>query len=145
MGTTYIPFIKQKNDKLRQYYFVGGMPEAVKCFSETGEAREIRVIQQEIIKSYVLDFAKHAPAADIPKLTIIWESIPKHLAKENKKFIFSAVKKGARAREYENAMTWLDAACLIYRANAVETCKLPLYAVSLIPRRIVSQGTCGTH
>jgi predicted AAA+ superfamily ATPase len=111
---------------LRQYYFVGGMPEAVKCFSETGEAREIRIIQQEIIKSYVLDFAKHAPAADIPKLTIIWESIPKHLAKENKKFIFSAVKTGARAREYENAMTWLEGAGLIYRANAVETCKLPL-------------------
>jgi predicted AAA+ superfamily ATPase len=111
---------------LRQYYFVGGMPEAVKCFSETGEAREIRVIQQEIIKSYVLDFAKHAPAPDIPKLTIIWESIPKHLAKENKKFIFSAVKKGARSREYENALTWLEGAGLIYRVNAVETCKLPL-------------------
>ena len=111
---------------LRQYYFVGGMPEAVKCFSETGEAREIRVIQQEIIKSYVLDFAKHAPAADIPKLTIIWESIPKHLARENKKFIFSAVKKGARAREYENALTWLEGAGLTYRANAVETGKLPL-------------------
>jgi predicted AAA+ superfamily ATPase len=111
---------------LKRYYFVGGMPEAVKCFSETGEARETRVIQQEIIKSYVLDFAKHAPTADIPKLTIIWESIPKHLAKENKKFIFSAVKKGARSREYENALAWLEDAGLIYRANAVETCKLPL-------------------
>ena len=111
---------------LKRYYFVGGMPEAVKCFSETGEVRETRVIQQEIIKSYVFDFAKHAPAADIPKLTLIWESIPKHLAKENKKFIFSAIKKGARAREYENALTWLEGAGLIYRANAVETCKLPL-------------------
>ena len=111
---------------LKRYYFVGGMPEAVKCFSETGDVRETRVIQQEIIKSYVLDFAKHAPTADIPKLTLIWESIPKHLAKENKKFIFSAVKKGARSREYENALTWLDGAGLIYRANAVETCKLPL-------------------
>jgi predicted AAA+ superfamily ATPase len=111
---------------LKRYYFVGGMPEAVKCFSETGEVRKTRVIQQEITKSYIFDFAKHAPAADIPKLTLIWESIPKHLAKENKKFIFSAIKKGARSREYENALTWLEGAGLTYRANAVETCKLPL-------------------
>ena len=97
------------------------MPEAVKHFADQGNASEIREIQQEIIKSYVYDFAKHAPATDIPKLTLIWDSIPKHLAKENKKFVFSAVKKGARAREYENALTWLTDAGLIYRANAVQT------------------------
>jgi predicted AAA+ superfamily ATPase len=81
-------------DLLRSYYFVGGMPEAVMHFAESGNVWEIREIQQEIIKSYVLDFAKHAPTADIPKLTQIWDSIPGHLARENKKFIFSAVKKG---------------------------------------------------
>jgi hypothetical protein len=113
-------------DLLRFYYFVGGMPEAVKHFADQGNALEIREIQQEIIKSYVYDFAKHAPATDIPKLTLIWDSIPKHLAQENKKFVFSAVKKGARAREYENALTWLTDAGLIYRTNAVQTVRHPL-------------------
>ncbi|MBW1858833.1 MAG: ATP-binding protein [Deltaproteobacteria bacterium] len=113
-------------DLLRRYYFVGGMPEAVKHFAGDGKALEIRDIQIEIIKSYVLDFAKHAPAADIPKLSQIWESIPRHLAKENKKFVFSAVKKGARGRAYEYALTWLEDAGLIHRAYAVETAKHPL-------------------
>jgi len=113
-------------DILRRYYFVGGMPEAVKHFAEKGNGLETREIQKEIIKSYVLDFAKHAPASDIPKLTLIWDSIPKHLARENKKFVFSAVKKGARAREYENALIWLDDSGLIHRANAVQTVKRPL-------------------
>ena len=72
-------------DLLRRYYFVGGMPEAVKHFTKAGNGREAREIQEEIIKSYVLDFAKHAPPSDIPKLTQIWDSIPKHLARENKK------------------------------------------------------------
>ena len=102
------------------------MPEAVKHFAETGNGHETREIQEEIIKSYVLDFAKHAPTSDIPKLTQIWDSIPKHLARENKKFVFSAVKKGARARAYENALTWIEDAGLIHRANAVSTCKYPL-------------------
>jgi len=113
-------------DMLRRYHFVGGMPEAVKNFAETGNARETREIQEEIIKSYVLDFAKHAPAADIPKLTLIWDYIPKHLAKENKKFLFSAIKKGVRAREYENALKWLEDTGLIHLANSVETVKHPL-------------------
>ena len=69
------------------------MPEAVKHFAETADGRQTRQIQAEIIKSYIMDFAKHAPAADMPKLTLIWDSIPKHLAKENKKFVFSAVKR----------------------------------------------------
>jgi predicted AAA+ superfamily ATPase len=73
-----------------------------------------------------LDFAKHAPASNIPKLTLLWDSIPKHLAKENKKFIFSAVKKSARAREYENALKWLEAAGLIYHATAIGSAKSPL-------------------
>ena len=113
-------------DLLRQYYFVGGMPEAVRHFAESADGRETRLIQEEIIKSYVLDFAKHAPSSDIPKLTLLWDSIPKHLAKENKKFVFSAVKKSARAREYENALVWLEDAGLIYRATATGTIKHPL-------------------
>ncbi|OEU60223.1 MAG: hypothetical protein BBJ57_06175, partial [Desulfobacterales bacterium PC51MH44] len=113
-------------DLLRQYYFVGGMPEAVNHFAETNNEREVREIQEEIIKSYIMDFAKHAPASDIPKLTLLWESIPKHLARENKKFIFSAVKKSARAREYENALKWLEDAGLVYRVTATKAAKSPL-------------------
>jgi predicted AAA+ superfamily ATPase len=113
-------------DLLRQYYFVGGMPEAVNCFAETADGQETRKIQEEIIKSYILDFAKHAPASDIPKLTLLWDSIPKHLAKENKKFVFNAVKKSARAREYENALIWLEGAGLIHCATAVGTVRHPL-------------------
>ena len=113
-------------DLLRKYYFSGGMPEAVNHFVETGNGHETRVIQDEIIKSYVLDFAKHAPASDIQKLSLIWDSIPKHLARENKKFVFSAVKKGARARSYEDALSWLEDAGLVYLANAVERVKHPL-------------------
>ncbi len=113
-------------DLLRQYYFVGGMPEAVNHFAETRNGRETRQIQEEIIKSYIMDFAKHAPASDIPKLTLIWDSIPKHLAKENKKFVFSAVRKSARAREYENSLIWLEDAGLIYRVTAIKMAKHPL-------------------
>ena len=127
---TFVPlseaFHSHLIDLLRRYYFTGGMPEPVKHFSETGNGGETRKIQDEIIKSYVLDFAKHAPAADIPKLTQIWDSIPKHLAKENKKFIFSAVKKGARGRAYDNALTWIEDAGLVHRANVVATVKHPL-------------------
>ena len=120
------PFHFHLIDLLRQYYFVGGMPEAVNHFSATSNGRETRQIQEEIIKSYIMDFAKHAPASDIPKLTLLWDSIPKHLARENKKFVFSAVKKSARAREYENALIWLEDTGLIHRATAVETIKYPL-------------------
>jgi predicted AAA+ superfamily ATPase len=113
-------------DLLRQYFFIGGMPEAVHHHITAGNATEVREIQEEIIKSYVLDFAKHAPATDIPKLTQIWDSIPGHLSRENKKFVFSAVKKSARARAYENAISWLEDAGLIHRASAVGTVKHPI-------------------
>jgi predicted AAA+ superfamily ATPase len=119
-------FHEHLNDLLRQYYFVGGMPEAVNHFVETAKMREVREIQEEIIKSYIMDFAKHTPASDIPKLTLLWNSVPKHLAKENKKFTFSAVKKSARAREYENALTWLEDASLIHCVAATRSAKSPL-------------------
>ena len=102
------PFHAHLVDLLRLYYFVGGMPEAVKQFADHGNTTETREIHQEIIRSYGYDFAKHARATDIHKITLIWDSIPKHLARENKKFIFSAVRRGSRAREYENALTWLN-------------------------------------
>jgi len=111
---------------LRTYYFIGGMPEVVASYAETGDARLARQIQKEILDSYLLDFAKHAPATDIPKLSLIWDSIPRHLAKENKKFMFSAVKQGARAREYENALRWIQDAGLVHLCHAVSTSRSPL-------------------
>ena len=113
-------------DLLREYLFVGGMPEAVKVFAETHDPSATREVHQEISDSYVLDFAKHAPASDIPKLGLIWDSIPRHLAKENRKFMFSAVKKGARAREYESALRWLYDAGLVHFCTAVSSSRSPL-------------------
>lgn len=123
-------FHRELIDLLRDYYFTGGMPEAVQFFSKTGDFNAVREIQKEIINSYLLDFAKHAPVQDIPKLGLIWESIPAQLGKESKKFIFSALKKTARAREYENALQWLEDTGLIYRLNLVKTAKLPLSGYS---------------
>jgi hypothetical protein len=85
-------------DLLRKYYFTGGMPEAVRHFAETSDVAATREIHREILDAYVLDFAKHAPGPEIPKLGLIWDSIPRLLAKENKKFVFAAVQKGARRR-----------------------------------------------
>lgn len=120
------PFHDDLINLLKTYYFIGGMPEAVHHFVETQNHQDVRHIHQEIINSYVLDFAKHAPPPDIPKLSQIWESIPGHLARENKKFIFSAIRPSARAREYESALNWLKDTGLVYRASAVETSKHPL-------------------
>jgi uncharacterized protein len=124
------PFHQKLLDLLRTYFFIGGMPEVVQFFSETNDYSKVREIQKEILNSYILDFAKHAAAQDIPKISLIWESIPVHLGKENKKFIFSALKKTARAREYENALKWLEDAGLILRVNLVKTGKIPLKGYS---------------
>jgi predicted AAA+ superfamily ATPase len=120
------PFHTELLHLLRIYYFIGGMPEVVKHYVESGDYFEVRDIQKEIIDSYILDFAKHAPSFDIPKLSMIWDSIPHQLGKENKKFIFAALKKSARAREYENALQWLHDASLIYKVNLVNSVKIPL-------------------
>ncbi len=126
-----VPFHEELIRILRKYYFVGGMPEAVKHYAASLNYAEVRQIQKDIIISYVLDFAKHTPVYDIPKLTLIWDSIPAQLAKDNKKFIYSSLKSGARAREYENALSWLDDVGLIYRVSAIENSQLPLtqYAI----------------
>lgn len=126
INTYPAPFHNELLHLLRTYYYIGGMPEVVKHFAESNDYFEVRDIQKEIIDSYILDFAKHAPPSDIPKLSMIWDSIPHQLGKENKKFIFSALKKSARAREYENALRWLHDAGLIYKVNLVNNIKIPL-------------------
>ena len=113
---------------LQRYYLVGGMPEAVSRHAADPGGGDYRVVQKAILDSYTLDFAKHAPSSDIPKLSLVWESLPSQLARENHKFLFSVIKKGARAREYENALTWLAHAGLIHRSTLVTSPKVPLKA-----------------
>ncbi len=94
-------------ERLRQYYYVGGMPEAVLRFSENNNFREVRDIQKQILESYEHDFSKHAPAAIVPRIRMLWNSIPSQLAKENRKFIYGLVREGSRAKDYELALSWL--------------------------------------
>lgn len=121
-----LPIHEQLLELLRIYMFTGGMPEVVKSYSETEDPLEVRKIQDEILKAYLHDFAKHAPPYQINKIASVWASIPIHLAKENKKFIFSAVAKSARAREYESAIQWLLDAGLIHQAFNISKPIFPL-------------------
>lgn len=120
------PFHEDLVDLLKRYFFVGGMPEAVECYAATRDFSEVRTVQKEILDAYVLDFAKHAPGHEIPKLMQVWDSIPAQLARENRKFQFTAVKKTARARDYENALLWLEQAGLILRCFLVAKPGQPL-------------------
>ena len=113
-------------DYLRQYYYVGGMPAAVKEFVESKNLEEVRNIQKQILFDYQRDFSKHAPAQEVPRINMVWDSIPSQLAKENKKFIFGALRKGARASEFEMAIQWLIDAGLIYQVNRVTAPEMPL-------------------
>ena len=100
---------------LRQYLFVGGMPEAMKEYVETGGLNAVRQIQNSILSGYARDFSKHAPSDQVPRIERVWQSIPSQLFKENKKFIYGALRKGARATEYESSIGWLADAGLIYK------------------------------
>lgn len=119
-------FAPKLKELLKQYYFVGGMPEAVLAFSESHNWSEVRNIQKDILKSYDLDFSKHAPADIVPRIRMLWNSLPAQLSKENRKFIYGLVKEGARAREYETALQWLFDSGLIYKVANVTTPRMPL-------------------
>jgi uncharacterized protein len=111
---------------LREYLVVGGMPEVVAAFGESRDLARARQIQKNIVAAYRLDFAKHASASLVPRLVMLWDAIPGQLARENRRFLFSAVQHGARARDYEDALLWLEQAGLVHRSFAVATPKLPL-------------------
>lgn len=113
-------------DCLRQYYYVGGMPAAVKEFADSKDLNAVRQIQKQILFDYQRDFSKHAPLQEVPRINMVWNSIPSQLAKENKKFIFGALKTGGRASEFEIAIQWLKDAGLIYQINRVSLPQLPL-------------------
>ncbi|MFO1257757.1 MAG: DUF4143 domain-containing protein [Gammaproteobacteria bacterium] len=120
----------QAIEQLRFYYYIGGMPEAVRHFANEQNLNTIRPIHQDILDAYLLDFSKHAAPAEVIKITATWKSIPNQLAKENKKFIFSVISKSARSREYESAIEWLIAAGLIHCAHHISTPRLPIDSYS---------------
>ena len=113
-------------DLLRQYYYVGGMPEAVAGYIDGKGLGAVRMIQKDILAGYRKDFSKHAPKKEVPRIEMVWDSLPSHLAKENKKFIYGAVRKGGRAKDFEVAITWLKDAGLIYKIHRVSKIEYPL-------------------
>ena len=115
-------------DALKHYYFVGGMPEAVQSFIENKDFNETRDIQKRILAAYEQDFSKHAPYEIVPKIRMIWNSIPSQLAKENKKFIYGLVREGGRAKEYETAIMWLSDCGLVHKVSRVNAAGIPLKA-----------------
>jgi len=115
-------------DALKQYYFVGGMPEAVQSFAENQDFNEVRDIQKRILAAYEQDFSKHAPHEIVPRLRMLWNSIPSQLAKENKKFIYGLVREGARAKDYETAIMWLSDCGLVHKVSRVNAAGMPLRA-----------------
>jgi predicted AAA+ superfamily ATPase len=119
-------FHDELNNLLKQYLIVGGMPEAVKTFVESGDYFEARTVQEQIIRDYEYDFSKHAPANVVPRIRMVWGSIPSQLARENKKFIYGALKTGARAKDFELAIQWLTDSGLLQRVFRVNAAKPPL-------------------
>ena len=113
-------------DCLRQYYYVGGMPAVVQEYATSGNLQTVRTIQKQILFDYRRDFSKHAPNLEVPRINVVWDSIPAQLAKENRKFIYSKIKKGARASEFEKAIQWLIDAGLVYRVNRATAPIMPL-------------------
>jgi len=113
---------------LRYYFYVGGMPEVVLNFSQNRDWNEVRKIQKDILKSYENDFSKHAPKEILPRIKMVWNSIPAQLAKENKKFIYGVIKEGARAKDFELAIQWLVDSGLLHKIYSVSKPALPLVA-----------------
>jgi len=118
----------QHIDSLKHYYYIGGMPEAVLSFSKNKNWDEVREIQNRILENYEQEFSKHAPNDIVPRLRMLFNSIPSQLAKENKKFIYGLIKRGARAREYEFAMQWLCDCGVAYKVHRVIAPQIPLHA-----------------
>lgn len=115
-------------DALKQYCFIGGMPEAVQSFIENRDFNEVREIQNRILEAYVQDFSKHAPNEIVPRIRMLWKSIPSQLAKENKKFIYGLIREGARAKDYEIALMWLSDCGLVHKIGRINKAGIPLRA-----------------
>ena len=126
---TLIKSFKEKYIQLlRQYYYIGGMPEVVLSYQTQNDFKEVRNIQKRILTAYEHDFSKHAPSDIVPRIRMLWNSIPSQLAKENKKFIYGAVKPGSRAKDYELALSWLIDCGLVHKICRVSKPGIPLKA-----------------
>ncbi len=125
MATT---FKQEYVDLLKHYYYVGGMPEAVQNFAENRDFNSVRDIQQRILTAYEQDFSKHAPSGKVPRIRMLWNSIPSQLTKENKKFIYGLIKEGARTKDYEMSMLWLTDCGLVHKVQRATKPNLPLKA-----------------
>lgn len=124
--TTLAPLHSMIVELLRQYYFVGGMPEAVKAYVERGDVWEVRSIHTKIIDAYRNDMSKHAPLQQVQRINMVWNSIPSQLARDNKKFIYGALRKGARANDFEIAIQWLVDSGLVHKVYRISKPALPL-------------------
>lgn len=121
-------FFNKLNEKLKAYFIVGGMPEVVLSWVKEKDIERVNEIQKNIVISYEEDFSKHMTDVEATKASLVWNSIPSQLARENKKFLYGVIKEGARAREYEEALNWLNSANLIYKVYNITTPNLPLKA-----------------
>ena len=121
-------FFNQLEEKLKAYFIIGGMPEAVNVWVNEKNMELVNNVQENILRAYESDFSKHTQNSEANKISLIWNSIPSQLAKENKKFLYQTIKEGARAREYENALNWLNDANLIYKIYNVTKPDMPLVA-----------------
>ncbi len=121
-------FFNQLEEKLKAYFIIGGMPEAVNIWVKEKDIELVNKVQENILRAYESDFSKHTQNSEANKISLIWNSIPSQLAKENKKFLYQTLKEGARAREYENALNWLNDANLIYKIYNVTKTDFPLKA-----------------
>ena len=125
MATT---FKQDYIDLLKHYFYIGGMPEVVQAFADNKDFNEVQEIQQRILLAYEQDFSKHAPNEVVPRIRMLWNSIPTQLTKENKKFIYGVVKEGARAKDYELALLWLVDCGLVHQVHRVTAPNIPLRA-----------------
>ena len=121
-------FTEKLKEYLRYYFYVGGMPEVVSAFSETRDWQLVRRIQNRVLNSYEGDFSKHAPNETVPRIRMVWQSIPSQLAKENKKFVYGVLREGARAKDFELAIQWLVDCGLLLKSHRVSKPGIPLAA-----------------
>jgi predicted AAA+ superfamily ATPase len=121
-------FTEKLKEYLRYYFYVGGMPEVVDAFAQTRDWQLVRRIQNRILNSYEGDFSKHAPNETVPRIRMVWQSIPSQLAKENKKFVYGVIKEGARAKDFELAIQWLVDCGLLLKSYRVSKPGIPLAA-----------------
>ena len=118
---------------LKTYLYVGGMPEVVKTYLQTNDFSQVRQVQREILNAYEADFSKHAPLEVVPRIQMVWRSIPSQLAKENKKFVYGVLREGARAKDFELAIEWLCNCGLFLKSQRISKPDMPLIAYQDLP------------